>query len=233
MNNQWKGRLTLCPYCCLRPGTTKDHIIPKSLFPKPLPNGINLPTVKACGECNNIRKSGDDTFLRDFLITDIHCSDHPAAQLLSSGEMIRAMRTNRSDFARAAVANIRSVPLTTPTGIYVGECYTGPLDGERINRIFTTITRGLYFKALRRLLPADTQFEVRRHDPQYLGELLNLVQPPDAWCCPPNLGDVFTCRYIVGPYEKAQSLWVMQFYGSMYISVCTTLDASLVPSPAS
>jgi len=126
------------------------------------------------------------------------------------------------------------VPLFTSSGLYVGTCYAAPLDGKRINRIFATITRGLYFKVLRRLLPADTQFEVRRQDPRYIGELLNLVQPPDTWCRPPRLGDVFTCVYAIGPYEKAQSLWVMQFYDSMYISVFTTIkEASLVPPSAS
>lgn len=234
MSKQREGRPALCPYCGLRPGNTKDHVIPQSLFPKPLPNGINLPTVRACAECNNVRKSGDDVFLRDFLITDMHCSDHPAAQSLLNGEMGRAMRSNRSEFARAAVPKGRPVPLFTSTGLYAGTCYTAPLDGERINRIFATITRGLYFKVLRRLLPADTQFEVRRQDPRYIGELLNLVQPPDAWCRPPSLGDVFTCVYAIGPYEKAQSLWVMQFYGSMYISVLTTTKAAaLVPPSAS
>jgi hypothetical protein len=234
MSKQREGRPALCPYCGLRPGNTKDHVIPQSLFPKPLPNGINLPTVRACAECNNVRKSGDDVFLRDFLITDMHCSDHPAAQALLNGEMGRAMRSNRSEFARAAVPKGRPVPLFTSTGLYAGTCYTAPLDGERINRIFATITRGLYFKVLRRLLPADTQFEVRRQDPRYIGELLNLVQPPNAWCRPPSLGDVFTCVYAIGPYEKAQSLWVMQFYGSMYISVFTTTkEAALVPPSAS
>jgi hypothetical protein len=184
-------------------------------------------------ECNNVNKSGGDTFLRDFLITDLHCSDHPAAQSLLKGEMGRAMRSNRSDFARAAVPKARPAPLFTSTGLYVGECFTAPLDGERINRIFATITRGLYFKVFRRILPADTQFEVRRQDPRYIGELLNLVQPPDVWCRPPSLGDVFTCVYVIGPPEKAQSIWVMQFYGGMYISVLTaTKEASLNSPPA-
>jgi hypothetical protein len=201
MSKNREGRPALCPYCCLRPGTTKDHVIPQSLFPKPLPNGINLPTIKACAECNNVNKSGGDTFLRDFLIdtflrdfliTDMHCSDHPAAQSLLNGEMGRAMRSNRSDFARAAVPNGRPVSIFTSTGLYVGECYTAPLDGERINRIFATITRGLYFKVLRRFLPTDTQFEVRRQDPRYIGDLLKLVQPPDAWCRPPKLESLLT-----------------------------------------
>jgi hypothetical protein len=188
-----------------------------------MPNGINLPTVRACEECNHVRKSGDDTFLRDFLITDMHCSDHPAAQALLLGEMGRAMRTNRSDFARAAAPNARPVPLFTTGGLYVGECYAAPLDGERINRIFATITRGLYFKVLKRFLPTDTQFEVRREDPRYIRQLVDSIQPPNAWCRPPSLGDVFSCLYAIGPFEKAQSLWVMQFYGGMYISVFTTL----------
>src|SRR5947207_328698 len=118
MSRQRKVPAALCPYCCLRPGTTKDHVIPHSLFPKPLPNGINLPTVKACPECNHVKKSGDDSFLRDFLITDMHCSDHPAAQSLSAEEMGRAMRANRSDFARATVPNGRPVQLFTPAGLY-------------------------------------------------------------------------------------------------------------------
>jgi hypothetical protein len=222
MSRRRKAPATLCPYCCLRPGTTKDHVIPQGLFPKPLPNGINLLTVKACAECNHVKKSGDDSFLRDFLITDMHCSDHPAAQSLLLGEMGRAMRSNRSDFARAAAPNGRLVPLFTPSGLYVGVCFTAPLDGERINRVFATITRGLYFKALKRLLPIETQFEVRRQDPRYIRQLVDSVQPPNVWCCPPSLGKVFTCLCIIGPYEMAQSLWLMQFYGGMYISVFTT-----------
>ena len=221
MSKQRKSRPALCPYCGLRPGTTNDHIIALCLFPKPLPNGINLPTVKACAECNHVRKSGDDSFLRDFLITDMHCCDHPAAQSLLAGEMGRALRTNRSDFARAAVPNGRPVPLFTPSGLYAGEGYAAPLDGERINRIFATITRGLYFKVLERLLPADAQFDVRRQDPRYIRELLETVQPPNVWYRPPSLGDVFTCVYTIGNTEMAQSFWLMQFYGGMYISVFT------------
>jgi hypothetical protein len=199
-------------------------VIPKCLFPEPRPNGINLPTVKACEQCNNVKKSGDDAFLRDFLITDMRCSDHPAAQSLLLGEMGRAMRTNRSDFARATVPHGRAVSLFTPNGLYAGQCYTAPLDGIRINRIFATIARGLYFKTMGRLLPIDTQFEVRRQDPRFIGKLVNSIEPPGAWYRPPSLGDVFTCLYLIGPYEKAESFWLMQFYGGMYISVLTTTD---------
>ena len=48
MMSPLKKEPALCPYCCIRPGTTNDHLIPRCLFPNRIPNGIYLPTVKAC-----------------------------------------------------------------------------------------------------------------------------------------------------------------------------------------
>jgi hypothetical protein len=52
----------LCAICGLSPGTTKDHIPPKNLYPKPIDNDINLNTVPACSSCNNGSSSDDEIF---------------------------------------------------------------------------------------------------------------------------------------------------------------------------
>ncbi len=53
---------TLCAICGIRAATTKDHIPPKSLYPKPRDNDINLNTVPACARCNNSAASDDEIF---------------------------------------------------------------------------------------------------------------------------------------------------------------------------
>ncbi len=62
-----------CIYCG-EPATTKDHVIPRSYFPKPTPS--NLMTVPACKQCNKSKQHDEDylrtilTSARDFKETD-------------------------------------------------------------------------------------------------------------------------------------------------------------------
>jgi hypothetical protein len=232
MVHQRKGQPALCPYCCIRPGTTKDHVIPKCLFPDPLPNGINLPTVKACAECNNVNKSDDDTYLRDVLVTDIACSAKPAARGILLGEANRAMRRNQSTFARGVLNTVRHVQLQTPSGLYVGTGYTAEVDLRRMHRIFAKITRGLFFKRNKELLPRDILFTTMRVDVDTSAQMSRA--PGLTWYFPPKLGDVFACIYCLGAHETYDTLWLMGFYDQFCIVVRTGmgLTAPQTSSPA-
>lgn len=48
-------------YLCGNPSTTRDHIPPLGIFPKPRPD--NLITVPACGNCN-AKTTLDDEYFR-------------------------------------------------------------------------------------------------------------------------------------------------------------------------
>ena len=110
-----KPMKVICPYCCERPGTTADHIIPRSLFPKPIPNGINLPTVIACQECNNEKKSITDTFLRDFLVTQLAALEKPEARNILNGPLARAFDRNQSSF-KTTLTDIKPAAAFTYAG---------------------------------------------------------------------------------------------------------------------
>src|SRR4051812_40316879 len=61
----------LCYLCQKRPATTKDHVPPKSLFPKPRPS--NLMTLPCCFPCNN-RFSKHEEYFRLFASSCINRS---------------------------------------------------------------------------------------------------------------------------------------------------------------
>src|SRR5262249_581161 len=63
-----KKKVTLCIYCGLREGSTKDHVPPKCMFLSPMPNDIQMITVPCCEECRT-RHQGDDAVARNFLIS--------------------------------------------------------------------------------------------------------------------------------------------------------------------
>ena len=78
---------------------TKDHVIPQCLFSRPYPS--NLITVPACDACNNVEKSADDTYLRDYIVVDISGSESRQAKaLLTGGKLTRAYERNQSVLLR-------------------------------------------------------------------------------------------------------------------------------------
>ena len=52
----------LCVLCGLHPATTKDHLPPKSIYPKPRDSGLQLFTVPSCSQCNNGDAKADEEF---------------------------------------------------------------------------------------------------------------------------------------------------------------------------
>lgn len=213
----------LCPYCNARPGTTNDHVIPRCLFPKQLPNGINLPTVKACAECNNVTKAADDTFLRDFLAVHRQLNDDQDIRAFDSGPVGRAVKRNQSAFVKT-LRDPQPVPMLTSSGIYIGKAVRLEMDGARIERALARITRGLYFKLIKRSLPSNTAFETLELDPSCIARVID--EPGITWLRPTALGDVFKCLVCLGPPETAESLWIMCFYNRIYISVKTSLPST-------
>ena len=66
----------VCGYCGDQPALTVDHVIPKSLFPRPLSKFML--TVPACKKCNE-EKALDDDYLRDMMVIDIENDGHTAS----------------------------------------------------------------------------------------------------------------------------------------------------------
>jgi hypothetical protein len=183
--------------------------------------------VKACAQCNNVKKSEDDTYLRDVLVTDMACAAKPAAQAILLGEANRALRRNQSTFARHALATMRRVRFQTPSGLYLGKGYTADIDLKRMHRIFAKITRGLFFKQLHEPLPREILFTTMRVDPDTVTRMMKT--PGLKWSLPPRLGDVFACVYCLGEHENYDTLWLMGFYDQFCIAVRTGKVLAMAP----
>ncbi len=211
---------SVCPYCCKRPGTTKDHVIADCLFPRPLPNGINFPTVKACSECNNEKKAGDDTYLRDYLVMQMECLQHAGAQSLRLGELARAASRNQSHFLRQLGVNPRPVTVVQQQPEKMSSWLTDQCISAACIELGAKIVRGLYFKQSHHLLPVNFHFlgpnKRRGFSPKY-----SPVGSGITWSQPPSLSNVFSCLYCPAPVESCRSCWVLGFYDQVCFIVWT------------
>jgi hypothetical protein len=213
-----------CVYCGVAPATTRDHIVPKCLFPEPLPELITAP---ACLKCNR-EKALDEQYLRDVLAVDIYTSEQPGARSIFDGKMARARVRNRSEIARSG-RHARMEPLYTPGGIYLGNYATIPLDWERISRIIGMIIRGLYWQIRREVFPQGYMIDVARIDPL---EVRTVAEAMSATHVngPYRLGDsTFSCVMQFVKEDPGMSRWLLCFYQNFVLLVTTKPEA---PNPS-
>ncbi len=214
-----KSKIGQCVYCGETKSLTKDHVIARCLFPAPLPTF--MATVPACNDCNAAKAKHDD-YLRDMLVVD-HNSEHskPAHTLLA-GKVLRASKRNQSLVIRGAKSKGKFGPIYSKGGIYLGDGLSVPLEGERVNHIFSLIVRGLYYKLTGRFLPQDATFDVRRLRVDEFNKSWEKLKEI-GFNGPYRLGeDVFTCIFLYAEEEPAISQWWLWFYDSVCVYVTTT-----------
>ncbi len=214
------GRPVACIYCG-RPGkTTKDHVVAKSLFRRPLPS--NMVTVPACLECNR-EKGKLDEYFRDVLTADIVCSDNPVVKDIVTGPVRRWMGTRRSLLGRDFLTDGRFVPVQTAGGIYLGHHAAAPLDWNRVTSVCSMIVRGLHFHHTKRRFPDETSFRVlRESSPENVSRLIKRFSARQDTNGVFGIGEgVFEYVFVVDLHEHSASVWLLRFYGSYDISVIT------------
>lgn len=216
-----------CPYCGEYDKHTKDHVIPQCLFPDGLPLPSNLPKVFACANCNNKKKSGHDTILRDFLVVDFNSSKSPIAQELFA-PFIRSARGNHSSMAKAILERSRLIDLTTDAGIICGSAYTILEAKQWLTEIMEMTVRGLYYYYFHKSLSEDISIKVKRLRDQ---NMLNQVMPLLINQCRGSYqvvgdGDVFQCAFAIAPDVPNTSLWLLNFNRSVVFYAFTSVDNS-------
>jgi hypothetical protein len=191
-----------------------DHVIPKSFFLPPLPS--DMVTVPVCEPCNN-KKSKNDSYLRDLLVMDLHCSEHPVAKVLMKGKVIRSARSNHSEVARAA-REARPKAKYSINGLYLGHYPSFPMDGVRLNESFATIVRGLYYRLRRIRLRDDYCFKISRVDSLHLHEAYEEMLKMKA-NGPYVLANVFGCLFVYVAEDPHMTSWLLWFYGGFVLQI--------------
>jgi len=133
----------LCIYCGKNPASTKDHVPPKSFFPRPRP--ANLITVPSCGDCNNMFGK-DDERVRN-IVTSINTTEiHPAIRQQIANNRQRSF--HRAEGFSNFLHLLSSIELTghqSANGEYIYKAPAFNLDQEVIDRFIERMTRALLF----------------------------------------------------------------------------------------
>ena len=81
-----------CVYCARRIATTRDHVVPRSLWGTPPPAGVNLPTVPSCLQCHQQFSKVEPQFLLMASLGRAH--EHPVAR--ENWQRVRRMMRNNA-----------------------------------------------------------------------------------------------------------------------------------------
>jgi len=195
----------LCAICGENPATTRDHIPPKSIYPSPIPNDMNLHVVPACLECNGGGSKDDEQF--KLLIG------------IATGEF-RENESKVIDLLAKTVGNNRRLAhqiFSTEKRGYAR--YKGPLlepavsvefDRNSFDRVVERIVRALYWKEFGSSLglkPKILVLPLIGMEPEHalsFKELMDML--------PPKKLNNDTFAYKVGIDDEGNSIWGMQFF---------------------
>jgi hypothetical protein len=195
----------MCVYCGVNPAVTGDHVVPKCLFLRPLPQ--DLVVVPACEACNR-DKSKDDTYLRDALVMDYQGSESPIARTLFDTKVKRSAKRNSSDVVRAAMTRARFIPHITPGGLYLGEVPSFDLDPIRMERIFCP-------------LPAECAIRIYRISAKDAEEIFHVIKGMNGNGLYRIGQGVFECAFMYATEEPQISMWLLAFYQRVFFVVDT------------
>jgi hypothetical protein len=124
-------------------------------------------------------------------------------------KMLRSARRGSSRVAMAARYATQS-SILSPGGIYLGNLLSVPLEDERVQRIFSWLTRGAYFYLMKQRIPDDYTFKYLRLDRTYAGQSWELF----AARIPVVVqgAGVFGCTAMTLDSDPFTSIWLLGFY---------------------
>jgi hypothetical protein len=127
-------------YLCGASATTKDHIPPLCIFPKPRPS--NLVTIPACNACNHDR-SLDDEYFR--LVIAAGSRDAPQSHSVLQQRIIPRMRKTPALIVEF-LKSVQRVNFQSPEGVDIGQAPVFQINRSRVQAVIDKIVRGLFFK---------------------------------------------------------------------------------------
>lgn len=210
------SRKRLCYNCGSREATTLDHVISKTLIPKPRPN--NLITVPACRECNG-RFSKDEEYFRDRLSAVVGGRDFDAPATWE-----KTWRSMQRPQAKGKKIGLYKDILKLPAPV---ETKDGPsnmgilLNKRRVNRVVGKMVRGFYFYLFKTPLGVVT-FDIdvlssinAKRDLKALLEYLKKVFASPTWA--QNFGPDTYAVCGLAKEDSRVGLWVFKLLGQHFV----------------
>ncbi|WP_440995544.1 HNH endonuclease [Arhodomonas sp. SL1] len=200
--------MEICAICAEHEATTRDHVPPKSIFPRPRPG--NLITVPACAECNNGASDLDDLF-KVYLSMQAAANSEIAARLFRE-KTVRTLKRNQRLLNKLQEESAQ-IEVTTEEGRI--ETRTGYLwDSVAHDAVIERTIRGLYWHHWGAPLTRDATLSV-----QWLQTIPDQVLEKISLFNEVALGDdQVVYKYIISTDDPRFSLWFFDFYGAHWAS---------------
>jgi len=188
-----------------------EHFCPKCLWEKghrPA-RTKTLPAHKKCNESF----AEDNEYFRDVLVLEAGAQQNcQGARTVADGTIKRKI-AERHGSLRKAVNDLRPVPITTNSGVFVG---VGPgylIDMARVARVLKNVVRGVFYTVRKKPMPQDWLFWVENARNIHKETLERTVNDMVDWKCFGD--DVFLCRYRFLDRPDAVGIdCLMRFYQS-------------------
>ena len=204
-----------CVYCDQRQATTRDHVIPKSLFLPP--RSGNLITVPCCTHCNSEKQTYDD-LLRDMLAIVDFTNRHPASLGLYTGPARRAIDNNRSRLARLIKQEADFLEIRSPDGELLDWRYTLQIDPGDISAFFVFVVKGLTFYEYGVKLPDNAIVEVAHLLVEPFRLILREMAQTGRVKGPTRLGGAI-CVFASLFRDEYHAAWAISFFQDRWFSV--------------
>ena len=152
-----KSKKGICVFCGNMRELTKDHIPPKTIFPKPRPN--NLITVPSCYECNDSAKKDDEYFGVMMAMQDTNGRHSSSSKLLP--KIFDGLRHEKAKgFKQKVFQNFRVQNVVTESGIFLGEHPIFEEEAAPIVRVIERTCKGLFYFEKNKHYPSDYSIKV-------------------------------------------------------------------------
>jgi hypothetical protein len=219
-----KPKQGICAYCGAVGEVTDDHVIPQCLWPGRVSADV-IPIIDACPECNNKKKSGDDSYLRDVLVNDQDSSHHNIVQKIRPNFQ-RSVGRKQSAMYKDFKKDGKVIHTRHPSSLIVPGQVSEEAD-KRVIAILSQIVRGLHYHYLKEPLSKDSTF--------WIGRLRDKAQIEDTTKDIAGFtgdyhrggfksisdGRVFSCGYVELDTAQHTTLWQLIFYDSVVFRVVT------------
>lgn len=195
----------LCALCGVNEATTKDHLPPKGIYPKPI-NIANMHKVPACLSCNGGGSKEDEEF--------------KVFMGLETGEFRENKDKLISSMAGTVKHNNRLASQIFSSAKNTYAKYRGPIAEKVVSIEFSSdayyavisrIVRGLYWRenevplGLTAKIDVFQSYNLSSDMAQSFKELMDML--------PPNKLNNDTFHYKTVTYEDGASMWGIQFFG--------------------
>lgn len=195
----------LCALCGKAKATTKDHIPPKGIYPKPYDPKINFKTVPACASCNNGASTDDEWFK---VLIGVATGEHREDTQSVIDSMARTIGNNQSianhlfRARRDIYAPLRGELLEPSVAV--------TFDYQRYSAVISRIVQGLHW--IEHGTALGYGIDVRVMPAQGMDRKLFLSMKELMDCLPPKYLNKETFAYKFHKSDEGDTVWGMQFF---------------------